>query len=78
MKTYHEYLIEGEDFETEIVDSLSNLQIGDEVFWRGRWQQVYKDGVDAITIGLPGDLQRITQAEISRFNQGILKKISNL
>jgi hypothetical protein len=75
MRTYHEYLTEGEDFDTEIVYELGDLQIGDEVFWSGGWQSVYKDGSDSITVGLPGKLQIVKQSDISRLNQGILRKV---
>lgn len=75
MRTYHEYLTEGENFETEIVYELGDLKIGDEVFWNGGWKSVFKDGADAITVGLPGSLQMVKQSDISRLNQGILRKI---
>lgn len=74
MRTYHEHLTEGEDFDTEIIYKLGDLQIGDEVFWNGGWKSVFKDGTDAITVGLPGALQMVKQSDISRLNQGILRK----
>jgi len=74
MRTYHEHLTEGENFDTEIVYELGDLKIADEVFWNGGWKSVFKDGTDTITVGLPGSLQTIKQSDISRLNQGILRK----
>lgn len=74
MRTYQEWLTESEDFETELIYKCSEIDLQDEVFHNGRWQNVYQVDPEMITIGVPGNLQQIKQSDLEARNMAIMVK----
>lgn len=74
MKTFYEHLTESEDFSTELIYKCGEIELEDEVFHDGRWQNVHQTGEDMIIVGVPGHLQQIKQSDLTSRNMAIMVK----